>query len=322
MIVVVGGAGYIGSVCVELLLDEGYEVAVIDDLSRGHRGAVPDAVEFYQADMADASVIDEISTKYDVDAVMHFSALALVGESVEEPRRYWKQNVKKSIEMFEGWIEAGIDEFIFSSSAAVYGDPESLPITEDHPTQPINPYGRTKLACEWYLDDLCEGEGIRSVSLRYFNAAGAGKRVGEDHDPETHLIPNLLNAAHDGGTFSLYGTDYDTRDGTCLRDFVHVKDIARAHLLALKKIDSLRVERINLGTETGHTVREVVDAVKEITGRDINLVESEPRSGDPARLVASNKKARNLLGWEPERNLRKIIRDAWEWKQTNPEGYE
>lgn len=321
MIVVVGGAGYIGSVVVESLVREGYSVAVVDDLSLGHRGALPDEVEFYESDMADERTIDEITGSHDVEGVMHFAALALVGESVEQPSKYWNQNVKKSIEMIDCWMDHGVKNFIFSSTAATYGEPEYLPIDEDHPQNPINPYGRTKLACEWYLEDRHEADDLQSVSLRYFNAAGAGDAVGEDHDPETHLIPNLLNAAHDGDNFYLFGTDYDTRDGTCLRDFVHVKDLAGAHVAAFDRIDELGCERINLGTANGYTVREVVDAVRSVTGSNFTVEETDPRPGDPAKLVASNDRARDLLDWTPERDLETIIEDAWAWKQSHPVGY-
>lgn len=321
MIVVVGGAGYIGSVVVESLIGEGYEVTVVDDLSEGHRNSIPEGVDFYEADLADGNVVRKITDKHDVEGVMHFAALALVGESVEDPLRYWNQNVRKSVEMVENWIEAGVRRFIFSSTAATYGEPEYLPIDEDHPQDPINPYGRTKLACEWFLEDLHEAEDVRSVSLRYFNAAGAGDRVGEDHDPETHLIPNLLDAAHDGDTFHLFGTDYGTRDGTCLRDFVHVKDLAEAHRLAFERMDVLGCEQINLGTQDGSTVREVLEVVRQVTGSDFPVVEDDPRPGDPAKLVASNEKARNLLDWEPQRDLHDIVRDACEWKREHPDGY-
>jgi UDP-glucose 4-epimerase len=322
MIVVVGGAGYIGSVVVEDLVERGFSVTVIDDLSLGHSDSIPDNVEFFNSDMANTNVIRRIASENDVEAVMHFAALAWVGESVKKPKKYWNHNVKKSIEMIDAWVDAGVDRFIFSSTAATYGEPEYLPIDEDHPQNPINPYGRTKLACEWYLDDRYQADGVKSVSLRYFNAAGAGDMVGEDHDPETHLIPNLLNAALDGETFHLYGTDYDTRDGTCLRDFVHVKDLASAHHKALDRLDNLQYERINLGTSTGYTVREVTETVRSVTGEDFPVTEDEPRSGDPARLVASNDKAKELLDWSPERDIEAIVEEAWRWKQNHPQGYE
>ncbi|MFB6356512.1 MAG: NAD-dependent epimerase/dehydratase family protein, partial [bacterium] len=221
MIVVVGGAGYIGSTMVETLLAEDREVLVVDDLSLGHRWAVPEHVELVETDMADVQVIEEIAREYDVEAVMHFSALAKVGESMEQPRRYWRENFQKSKRMIDAWFEQGIENFIFSSSAATYGEPDEIPITEEEVAEPINPYGRTKRAVEWYLEDLHERFGVRSVSLRYFNAAGAGDRVGEVHDPETHLIPLVLQAATgERDIIEIYGTDYPTRDGTCLRDFV------------------------------------------------------------------------------------------------------
>lgn len=319
MIVVVGGAGYIGAVVVEELRRRDHDVAVIDDLSTGHRRAVPDSVDFHEADMADRDVVEHLAGRGDVEAVMHFAALALVGESTREPARYWKQNVIKSVRMFERWIEAGVRRFIFSSTAAVYGEPEYLPIDESHPTVPINPYGRTKRSVEWFLEDRAGAGDVRSVSLRYFNAAGAGESTGEDHDPETHLIPNILQSLTDeGAVFELYGDDYDTRDGTCLRDFVHVRDLADAHVRALEGLDEPGCERINLGTQTGHTVREVVRAVRDVTGRDVPVEVSERRPGDPARLVASYEKAKRLLDWEPRRDLETIVEDAWRWHRTDP----
>lgn len=314
MIVVVGGAGYIGGVVTEELVRRGYDAAVVDNLSTGHARAVPDEVVLYEADMADAATIESLAENHDVEAVMHFAALALVGESTRQPARYWEQNVLKSVRMFERWIEAGVNRFIFSSTAAVYGEPESIPIDETHPTVPINPYGRTKRSVEWYLEDRRRSEDVASVSLRYFNAAGAGESTGEDHDPETHLIPSILRSLTDEeSVFELYGDDYDTRDGTCLRDFVHVLDLADAHVRALERIDELGCERINLGTATGHTVREVVEAVQDVTGLQVPVQVADRRSGDPARLVASHEKAKRLLDWEPERDLATIVEDAWRW---------
>lgn len=316
MIVVVGGAGYIGSVTVEELAGRDREVLVLDDLSLGHGWAVPDGVELIKADMADTGTIKEITNQYDVEGVMHFAALAKVGESMEQPRRYWNHNVVKSIEMFEAWLEYGVDRFIFSSSAATYGEPESIPITEDHPTHPINPYGRTKRAIEWYLEGLYQNEQAKSVSLRYFNAAGAGETVGEDHDPETHLIPIVLETASgDREYVEIYGTDYPTRDGTCLRDFVHVKDLADAHIKAFEQMEALACERLNLGSGVGHTVQEVIETARDVTGNKIVAREGNRRPGDPAKLVASFDYAEKKLGWRPEEDLESIISDAWEWHQ-------
>ncbi len=314
MIVVVGGAGYIGGVVVEELIRRGYDAAVVDDLSTGHRRAVPDGARFHEADMADPSTIQSLADQHEVEAVMHFAALGLVGESTREPARYWEQNVLRSVRMFERWIEAGVDRFIFSSTAAVYGEPEYLPIDESHPKVPINPYGRTKRSVEWYLEDRRQSGDAASVSLRYFNAAGAGESTGEDHDPETHLIPSLLGSlTEEESGFELYGDDYDTRDGTCLRDFVHVLDLADAHVRALERVDELGCERINLGTETGCTVREVIETTRDVTGREIPVDVGDRRPGDPARLVASSEKAKRLLDWEPERDLKTMVEDAWRW---------
>jgi len=318
MIVVVGGAGYIGSVTVEELVERGRDVLVIDDLSLGHEWAVPDGVRLVQTDMADTSAIESIARDHEVEAVMHFAALAKVGESMEQPHRYWKQNLVKSIRMFETWLEHGIDRFIFSSTAAVYGEPEEIPITEDHPTNPINPYGRTKRAVEWYLEDLHRNQRAQSVCLRYFNAAGAGTVAGEAHAPETHLIPIVLETAKgQRDHVEMYGTDYPTKDGTCLRDFIHVKDLADAHIKAVDRIETLGCERINLGTGKGNTVREVIETIQAVTDKQFEVREAEPRPGDPARLVASRQKATALLDWSASRSLRDIIKDAWEWKKNH-----
>ncbi|MGM0381098.1 MAG: UDP-glucose 4-epimerase GalE, partial [bacterium] len=273
MIAVVGGAGYVGGSVVEYLLQEGEEVCVVDDFSTGHPEtieALPGEVPYYRGDMADPELIFRVTEKHDIDVVMHFAALALVGESMEQPDRYWEHNFVKSRRMFEAFSSSGVKNFIFSSTAAVYGEPGEIPITESHPTQPINPYGRSKRAVEWYLEDIYEPDDVNSVCLRYFNAAGAGDRVGEDHAPETHLIPLVLRtAAGERESLDIYGTDYNTRDGTCLRDFIHVKDLARAHLRAKQKIKQLNCERINLGTQNGHTVKEIIETAREVTGSEI-----------------------------------------------------
>ncbi len=322
MIVVVGGAGYVGSVVVEDLLQRGYEVTVVDDLSEGHRQALPEEVCFYQCDMDDPSMIEWIASVHPVQALMHFAARSRVEESTSSPRSYWKNNVESTIRMLDLWVEAGVRKVIFSSSAAVYGEPETVPVSEDHPETPINPYGRTKRSLEWYLEDRYHGDNVRSVSLRYFNAAGAGARVGEDHRPETHLIPIVLEAALQQREFiQVFGTDYPTRDGSCLRDFVHVKDLSRAHIDALERIDSLGCEQINLGRGKGSTVREVIETAQDLTGVDVPVVESPRRSGDPARLIADIRRARRLLDWEPQHSLEEIVRDAWGWKRRHPRGY-
>ncbi|MCF8023716.1 MAG: UDP-glucose 4-epimerase GalE [Clostridiales bacterium] len=325
MIVVVGGAGYVGGAVVEGLLQAEREVCVIDDFSTGHPEALKVLsadIPIYRGDMADTELIQQVAESHEVEVVMHFAALALVGESMEQPARYWEQNFIKSKHMFDAWLEHGVDQFIFSSTAATYGEPKTIPITEAHPTEPVNPYGHSKRAVEWYLEDLHETHGVQSVALRYFNAAGAGDRVGEDHTPETHLIPLILEtAAGERDHLEIYGTDYETRDGTCLRDFVHVKDLFRGHLAALEKLDELGCEQLNLGTETGNTVREVIETARDVTGREISASEADRRPGDPARLVASNKKAREMLNWQPRHDLEQIIADAWRWKQNHPQGY-
>ncbi|MFP4687257.1 MAG: UDP-glucose 4-epimerase GalE [bacterium] len=326
MIVVIGGAGYVGGTVVESLIEAGKEVCVVDDFSTGHRATLavlPDEIPYYEADMADKNLIAQLADKYDVEVVMHFAALALVGESMQQPARYWEHNFLKSKQMIDTWITHDVDKFIFSSTAATYGEPQIIPIPENHPTNPINPYGRSKRAVEWYLEDLHQSRGLKSISLRYFNAAGAGKQVGEDHDPETHLIPIVLEVAEGRReNINIYGTDYKTRDGSCLRDFVHVKDLARGHMLAVEKLDELECKRINLGTATGHTVKEVIETARRITGKKIKACKAARRAGDPARLVADNKKAHRLLGWQPRHDLETIIEDAWRWKQSHPGGYQ
>jgi UDP-glucose-4-epimerase GalE len=314
-ILVVGGAGYIGSHAVKKLMAAGYHVIVLDNLSRGHRDAVlcPD---FIEADLTDRKALDGVFTRYRIDAVMHFAALTYVGESVEDPGRYYVNNVVGCINLLSAMREAGIDKILFSSSAAVYGNPREVPITEDHPRDPINPYGMTKYIMERAMEDFSAAYGLRFVSLRYFNAAGADPdgQLGERHDPETHLIPAVLMAA--GGMSRevvVFGDDYPTPDGTCVRDYIHIADLIDAHLLALERLSAGGVGGYyNLGSETGHSVNEVIEAVKALTNRPIAVRVGPRRPGDPPTLIASSGKAKKELGWRPAHtDLADMVGSAW-----------
>ena len=323
-LLLVGGAGYVGSAALGVLRGRGHECAVLDDLSRGHRAAVGDAALF-EGSFADAGFIESVLTDRRFDAVLHFGALSLVGESVENPALYWTTNVGGGLVLLEAMRRCGVRRIVFSSTAAVYGNPVTEVITEDHPTHPINPYGRTKLVFEQAIGDYCAAHGFTGVCLRYFNAAGADPAGawGEDHDPETHLIPNVLAAAVDPSkTLSIFGDDYDTRDGTCVRDYVHVLDLAEAHALALEKTTEGECIVCNLGSSRGATVREVVDAARGVTGIDIPAKIAPRRSGDPPILVASNQRARDLLGWRPRYDqIETILEHAWAWHRGHPRGY-
>ncbi|MBN1516284.1 UDP-glucose 4-epimerase GalE [Candidatus Sumerlaeota bacterium] len=323
-ILVAGGAGYIGSVVVEQLIEEGRDVVVLDNLSRGHRSAANPKATFVHGDCGDMDLLSQTIALHGIKSVMHFCALSLVGESVEAPASYYRNNISQSVALVEACLNAGIRNFIFSSTAAVYGEPESVPITEDSKTQPTNPYGRTKLFFEYFLRDCDAAYGLKSVCLRYFNAAGASKEYGEDHSPETHLIPLVLDAAvGKRESISIFGHDYDTPDGSCIRDYIHVLDLADAHLLALQRLEKGGAsDYFNLGNGNGYSVREVIECARKITGLEIKSEETGRRPGDPARLVASADKARNVLGWKPRfPELEKIIQDAWDWRQKNPDGY-
>jgi UDP-glucose 4-epimerase len=321
-VLVTGGAGYVGSVTVEALLAAGHDVVVYDNLSRGHAGAVSPGAELVVADLADTARLAGILARGRFDAVMHFAALSLVGESVQEPARYFEHNVGLTFRLLGIMLGAGIRRFVFSSSAAVYGEPRAVPITEDHPTAPTNPYGQTKLMVEEALAWLHRLAGLRYASLRYFNAAGATDRLGEDHRPETHLIPSVLEAAAGRRPFvEVFGQDYPTPDGTCIRDFVHVADIADAHLKALEHLD--RDSLIcNLGSGSGYSVLEVMETARRVTGRPVPVKFGPRRPGDPAVLVASRTRAEQKLGWRPKLDdLEAIIGSAWEWRCRNPAGY-
>lgn len=326
MILVTGGAGYVGSHCVKELLQQGYEVAVLDNLSQGHREAVL-AECFIQADLLDLKTLDGILDRYPIDAVIHFAALASVGGSVENPQQYYYENVIGTLNLLQMMLKHSVKEIIFSSSAAVYGDPMAIPIPENHPKCPKNPYGRTKWIIEQILEDYRRAYGLRYIILRYFNAAGCDPEgdLGEDHNPETHLIPLVLNVAlRKQDHIVIFGTDYPTPDGTCIRDYVHVSDLALAHVLALKALNKERCPRAvyNLGLGHGYSVKEVIEVCKEVTGQELPTIEGDRRAGDPAVLVANSERARKELGWEPRyQALEIIIESAWQWRKKHPDGY-
>ena len=319
-ILVVGGAGYIGSVCAELLLDEGHTVCVFDNLSEGHRAAVDSRAEFIEGDLGTIDPIQSALTAYRPEAVMHFAASALVAESMEYPSKYFRNNIGNGLNLLDAMVATGVNRFVFSSTCAIFGLPERLPIDETLPKHPINPYGESKLAFEKILRWYGEIHGLRFVSLRYFNAAGASEKFGEEHRVETHLIPNVLKVAlGQKPHVEIYGTDYDTPDGTCIRDYIHILDLSRAHILALASDKS---EFYNLGTGGGTSVREVIESCRKITGHKIPVVEKSRRPGDPARLVAASDKIQRELGWQPKfQNIDAIIESAWRWHQQFPNGY-
>ncbi len=320
-ILVVGGAGYIGSVCAELLLDEGHDVAVFDNLTEGHRRALDPRAHFIEGDLIDRAQIAAVMREAKPDAVMHFAAHALVGESMENPSKYFRNNVAHGLNLLDAMIEADVGQLVFSSTCATFGPPERVPIDETAPQRPINPYGESKLAFEKILRWYDEIHGLRFVALRYFNAAGASKNFGEDHRCETHLIPNVLKVAlGQKPHVEIFGTDYETPDGTCIRDYIHILDLSRAHILALGAKES---GYYNLGTGGGSSVREVIEACRKITGHEIPVVERPRRAGDPPRLIAASEKITRELGWRPQfQNLDAIITSAWNWHQKFPRGYE
>jgi UDP-glucose 4-epimerase len=319
-VLVVGGAGYIGSVCAELLLDEGHEVAIFDNLSEGHRRAVDPRAKFTQGDLADRDQIEAELSSVHPDAVMHFAASALVAESMRDPSKYFRNNIFNGLNLLDAMLATQVNRIVFSSTCAIFGPPERLPIDEAAPARPINPYGESKLAFEKILRWYGQIYDLKFVSLRYFNAAGASEKFGEDHRPETHLIPNILKVAlGQKPHVEIYGTDYKTPDGTCIRDYIHIVDLSQAHILALNAAKS---EFYNLGTGGGTSVREVIDACRRVTGRKIKTVEKRRRAGDPLRLIASSEKIGKKLGWRPQfQSLDAIIESAWKWYQKFPHGY-
>lgn len=323
-ILVCGGAGYIGSNMTAMLTDEGHQPAVFDNLITGHRSAVK-GTDFVKGDLADYNLIVKTLKKYKVEAVMHFAALIEVGESVQEPLKYYHYNLCNTQNLLSAMEAAGVDKFVFSSTAAVYGTPDKLPITEDSPTKPINPYGETKLAVERMCHHQAKTGKLRYVSLRYFNACGAGNNgaLGEDHRPESHLIPLTIAAAMGkSDAVKIFGTDYPTPDGTCIRDYIHIEDLCRAHLLALKKLDKELESIYNLGNGTGYSVKQVIETVKKVSGKNFKVVETPRRPGDPPVLVCDATKAKQELGWQPKwTNLEKIIESAWKFHIAHPSGY-
>jgi UDP-glucose 4-epimerase len=320
-ILVVGGAGYIGSVCAEQLLDQGYEVAIFDNLSEGHRAALDSRAEFFEGDLSEPARIKSAIAKSKPDAVMHFAANAIVSESMRIPSKYFRNNVANGLNLLDAMIAEDVRSFVFSSTCAIFGVPDRSPIDESLPTGPVNPYGESKLAFEKILRWYDQIHGLKFVSLRYFNAAGASEKFGEHHWVETHLIPNVLKVAlGEKQEVEIFGTDYDTPDGTCIRDYIHIVDLAEAHILSLS---SPKSESYNLGTGGGASVREVIEVARKVTGRKIATVEKERRPGDPPRLIASSEKIKRELGWKPKfERLEAIIESAWKWHQKFPRGYE
>lgn len=319
-ILVTGGAGYIGSICVEELINRGFKVSVFDNLTEGHAKAVDSRADLFQGDLADRSVLRHAFGEVKPDAVMHFAANALVGESMTNPSKYFRNNVCGGINLLDMAVEFEVKKFVFSSTCATFGIPERMPIDESLPQRPINPYGESKLMFETILRWYREIHKLSFVALRYFNAAGASEKFGEDHRIETHLIPNILKVAlGQRESVDIFGTDYPTPDGTCIRDYIHILDLAEAHILA---VQSEKSDFYNLGTGGGSSVREVIETCKTITGRDIKAVEQPRRAGDPPRLIAASEKIRAELGWAPRfQNIVPIVESAWAWHVKHPGGY-
>ncbi|MGZ3592102.1 MAG: UDP-glucose 4-epimerase GalE [Thermodesulfobacteriota bacterium] len=324
-ILVTGGAGYIASHVVKELLHQNHKPIVFDNLQTGHRKATQNAL-FIEGDLSDQKKLAETFQANSIDAVMHFAADCLVGESVHDPLKYFNNNVKNSLKLIEIMEKYYTKEIVFSSSAAVYGEPEEIPISEGHPCAPTNPYGETKWIFEKVLRAFHEAGRLNYISLRYFNAAGADPEgeLGEDHSRETHLVPLVIKAAMDGTSVPVFGTDYNTPDGTCIRDYIHVTDLAHAHILALRKLVQGKISGIyNLGSGNGYSVREVIETVKKVTGRKVAAIDSPRRPGDPARLVASSQKIKEELGWIPKYpDLETIVKTAYDWHREHPKGYD
>jgi UDP-glucose 4-epimerase len=324
-ILVTGGAGYIGSHVVKELLHQDHKPIVFDNLQTGHRKAVKNAL-LIEGDLSDQKKLEEAFQANSIDAVMHFAADSLVGESVVAPLKYFNNNVKNSLQLLEIMEEFYVKKIVFSSSAAVYGEPKEIPICEGHLCAPTNPYGETKWIFEKVLQAFHDAGKLTYISLRYFNAAGAdsGGQMGEDHFQETHLIPLVIKAAMDGTSVPVFGTDYDTPDGTCIRDYIHVTDLAYAHILALRKLNQANFSATyNLGNGNGYSVREVIETVKKVTGIKVVTVDSPRRTGDPTRLVASSQKIKEELGWVPRYpDLETIVKTAYDWHRKHPRGYD
>lgn len=325
-ILVLGGAGYIGSHTVYALIEKGVDVVVIDNLETGHIEAVHEKARFYKGDIRDRAFVDSVLDKEKIDAVIHFAANSLVGESMVNPLKYYDNNVNGTKVLLQSMVAHGLDKIVFSSTAATYGEPEKVPILETDRTEPTNTYGETKLAMEKMFKWTDRAHGLKYVSLRYFNACGAhiSGKIGEAHSPETHLIPLILQVPLGQREYiSIFGDDYDTSDGTCIRDYIHVTDLAQAHILAVKYLmDGGKSDVFNLGNGVGFTVKEVIETARKVTGHPIPAVISPRRGGDPAKLIASSEKAKSILGWKPEHaDLEEIIATAWKWHKNHPNGY-
>ena len=325
-LLVLGGAGYIGSHTALELIKKGHEVIVVDNLVTGYEKAIPDKAVFYQGDIRNFDFLDNLFKKEKIDAVIHFAAYSLVGESVTNPLKYYDNNLYGTKVLLEAMIKNNVNKIVFSSTAATYGEPENIPILETDRTCPTNPYGETKLAMEKMFHWASKAHGLSYVSLRYFNACGADAtgQIGEAHNPESHLIPLVLQVPNGKReSVSIYGTDYDTPDGTCIRDYIHVTDLAQAHILAVEYLaNGGESDIFNLGNGVGYSVREVIETARSVTGHPIPATEVPRRAGDPARLVASGEKAKKILGWEPKiKKLDEIIASAWKWHKAHPEGY-
>lgn len=325
-ILVAGGTGYIGSHMVALLVKRGYEVIVADNLRTGHWQAVKGAKKLYVGDLRDNAFLEQVFSENDIDGVINFAAFSLVGESVTNPLKYYRNNVEGAVSLLSAMKAHGVDKMVFSSTAATYGEPEKQPIEEHDRTEPTNPYGATKLAIENMLKWCDRAYGIRYAALRYFNAAGSDTEtgIGEDHDPESHLIPLVMKTAlGQRDHIGIFGEDYPTADGTCVRDYIHVNDLAEAHLLALEYLAGGGSSDVfNLGSGDGYSVKEIIETARRVTGREIKATVEPRRAGDPSVLIASNKKAAEVLGWKPVRGLEQIISDAWAWHSGHPNGYE
>ena len=325
-VLVVGGAGYIGSHCVRQLVAVGHRPIVLDNLVFGHRSAVSAKIPFYYADLGNQEIVGQILRDESIELVMHFAAFAYVGESVTEPRKYYENNFVATLRLLETMLDNGVNKFVFSSTCATYGEPHSLPIVETLPQAPISPYGQTTLDVENCLKSFANAYGLSFASFRYFNAAGAAEdgTLGEDHQPETHLIPLVIDAATGRRNhIKIFGTDYDTPDGTCLRDYVHVDDLSRAHIAAFEKLETPGASHFyNLGTGRPNSVREIIDAVEAVTGLKVPVIEDDRRAGDPPALYADSSKAQNELGWEIKfTEVKDIIETAWRWHQAKPDGF-
>lgn len=325
-VLVLGGAGYIGSHTVYELIEQGQETVVIDNLQTGHLDAIHPDAKFYQGDIRDKEFLDNVFKKEKIDAVIHFAANSLVAESMTDPLKYYDNNLYGTMILLKSMVENNINKIIFSSTAATYGEPENIPIKETDKTEPINTYGETKLSMEKMFKWVSEAHNIKFVSLRYFNAAGAHKsgKIGEDHNPETHLIPLILQVPNNKReNIKIFGDDYETKDGTCIRDYIHVTDLAQAHILAIEYLKKTgKSDIFNLGNGVGFSVKEIIETARKVTGHPIPSVICPRRFGDPAQLIASNKKAEQILGWKPVYvNPEDIIASAWKWHKNNPEGF-